>query len=422
MGHILRKKTIVSAAFGLIIAAAAIMGHPVTVRAGIGMHGVSSMKTPAPDVLSVQPVQPGAAMPDADVQAVQPKAAMPDADVQAVQPEAARPDADAPVSLKVHFEDAGTPVEGVQLKFYKLAVFDQDGGLVPEQRFSGYSVTDVIDRMGMTSAALTLEGYVGMDMLEPDHTATTSAEGVAEVTEGISQGLYLMIGGIREQGENRYMPAPAIISLPTFDEAQGRWLNDVEVTAKYTVESSSIKEKNRTAIKIWVDDEDKEGQRPDNVEIVLIEDDSSIESTINLSLDNDWRHEWRGLDASHKWTVSERQVLRYIAGVEQKEDIFSITNIYGGGDGPSHVNPPLETTEAAETTDAEPASEPPQTGETPEPDSQSTEPGTGYAGSMESPTDPGSGMLPKTGQLWWPVFVLLVAGVCFILIGLSRRR
>lgn len=330
-------------------------------------------------------------------------------------PDAAEaPDVNSPVTLKLHFEHNGEPIESVPLKLYRLAVYNPDGELVCEPRFSQYEIMTILDKVSISSAALTLEGYVGMDMLKPDILVETSPEGVAEVKDGLVQGLYLVLGGIREQGENRYLPAPIIISLPSFDEASGQWLYDVEAMAKFEVESTSIKDRTRSPIKIWRDDDDEAKHRPDYVEVVLIQDDSTIEDSIRLSIENDWRFEWNGLDASHKWTVAERQVLRYIAAVEQVGDYFSIINIYGGGDRPTNINPPLESTEAPETPD-EP--ETPQTDEQP-----STEPPTGDGGTMERPPDNGGGMLPKTGQLWWPVLVLGVVGVCFILIGISRRR
>ena len=38
------------------------------------------------------------------------------------------------------------------------------------------------------------------------------------------------------------------------------------------------------------------------------------------------------------------------------------------------------------------------------------------------PVTPGPPILPQTGMLWWPVPVLLCAGLLSLLIGISRRR
>lgn len=42
----------------------------------------------------------------------------------------------------------------------------------------------------------------------------------------------------------------------------------------------------------------------------------------------------------------------------------------------------------------------------------------------EKPTTPSKPdtSLPQTGQLWWPVPVLLAVGLLFVVIGLIRRR
>jgi LPXTG-motif cell wall-anchored protein len=37
-------------------------------------------------------------------------------------------------------------------------------------------------------------------------------------------------------------------------------------------------------------------------------------------------------------------------------------------------------------------------------------------------TPPSGGKLPQTGQLWWPVAVLLAAGVILLGVGVFRRR
>ncbi len=38
------------------------------------------------------------------------------------------------------------------------------------------------------------------------------------------------------------------------------------------------------------------------------------------------------------------------------------------------------------------------------------------------PDTPKGGKLPQTGQLWWPVPVLLLAGLVLVIVGLLRRK
>lgn len=40
----------------------------------------------------------------------------------------------------------------------------------------------------------------------------------------------------------------------------------------------------------------------------------------------------------------------------------------------------------------------------------------------ENPDQPGNPTLPQTGQLWWPVPVLVAGGLLLIVIGVLRRR
>jgi hypothetical protein len=53
-----------------------------------------------------------------------------------------------------------------------------------------------------------------------------------------------------------------------------------------------------------------------------------------------------------------------------------------------------------------------------EKESSSTTSSTTGSSSGSSSTE----TLPQTGQLWWPVFVLIAAGAAFLLAGVARRH
>ena len=93
---------------------------------------------------------------------------------------------------------------------------------------------------------------------------------------------------------------------------------------------------------------------------------------MKLNAANNWRYTWTDLDSRYAWKVVEKELEGYTVTVTREGVTFVVTNTYG------------ETIEDNET--------------------------------------PLSGELPKTGQLWWPVPVLIAAGLLFIIIGLARRR
>ena len=87
--------------------------------------------------------------------------------------------------------------------------------------------------------------------------------------------------------------------------------------------------------------------------------------------------------SSYTWTVVEKENSGYTVQVERDGITFVITNTY--------VPEEPEPTEPTEPTPTKPT----------------------------NPTKPN---LPQTGQLWWPVPVLLIAGLLFVILGLIRRR
>lgn len=111
--------------------------------------------------------------------------------------------------------------------------------------------------------------------------------------------------------------------------------------------------------KVW-NDAAHESERPNKVEVELLCDGVVIDTVI-LEEACGWKHEWVDLDSGFTYTVREKTVLdKYKTAIHQDGNSFVITNTYS--------------------------------------------------------------VIPQTGQLWWPVPVLLAAGLLMILLGLLRRR
>ena len=101
-----------------------------------------------------------------------------------------------------------------------------------------------------------------------------------------------------------------------------------------------------------------------------------IVDTVSLTAENNWRYVWDELDAGCRWEVVEKECPGYTVKVEKSGVTFTLTN--------THV--PSET--------------PPK-----KPDPAAPKP-----------------RLPQTGQLWWPVPLLLQAGLGLLIVGLRQRR
>ena len=97
-----------------------------------------------------------------------------------------------------------------------------------------------------------------------------------------------------------------------------------EVDWVFTVESFSYTR--LTVQKKWDDNRNKDGIRPDSVEVTLYDGDKAVE-TVVLNKDNKWKHTWTELDADGKWTVKETNIPKdYTPSYKVKGDVVTITN------------------------------------------------------------------------------------------------
>ena len=117
-----------------------------------------------------------------------------------------------------------------------------------------------------------------------------------------------------------------------------------------------------------------------------VEGNTTVVDRQTLTKENQWSYTWKNLSAQMRWSVSEAEVPKgYTVAVTREGNTVVLTNTAkkpGKSDG--EANPPSKRT----------------TGKT---------------------TDNTSDKLPQTGQLWWPVLVLLFAGAICLLVGRILR-
>ena len=118
-------------------------------------------------------------------------------------------------------------------------------------------------------------------------------------------------------------------------------------------------------VKKW--ENDTEEDRPSSIQVQLYQNNNPYGNIVQLNKDNNWRHSWKGLDPKATWHVVEKEYIEYSVIVERKGNTFLIHNTYI-----YDVPPP-----------------PP---------------------------------LDDTGVLWWPVPILIVGGLFFILLGVMQTK
>ena len=302
---------------------------------------------------------------------------------------AGRIDLDREAALTISYQDGSAPLSGAEFRIYLVASVDETGELTPADDFDSFQV-DIRGKNDEAWRALasTLEGYVLRDGVAPADSGRTDTDGQLHFpTDGrkLTPGLYLVLGSRHTQGGQRYDSMPFMVMLPTQDTERNAWVYDVLVSPKF--EASAIPDTpsaiTRKVLKVW-DDAGSEKDRPTEVTVQLLRD-GAVYDTVTLSAGNGWSHTWSGLDDSCTWTVVEKECEGYTVRVEREGITFVMTNTY-----------------AAEIPD-DPTPEAPLP---PDP---------------AKPT-PGGPTLPQTGQVWWPVPLLLMTGLLLLAVGLFRRR
>ncbi|MDO4940837.1 MAG: Cna B-type domain-containing protein, partial [Erysipelotrichaceae bacterium] len=97
------------------------------------------------------------------------------------------------------------------------------------------------------------------------------------------------------------------------------------ITNNHESETVSLK-----VIKVWDDDNDSNGYRPESINVQLYLDDKAIEGkTIQLDASNNWTGTFTGLTKDNKYTVKEVDVPnRYIDRYSLNDNEITITNTY----------------------------------------------------------------------------------------------
>lgn len=276
-------------------------------------------------------------------------------------------DRNAPVSLTISAQYGDLSLEGMKFYAYQISSMEETGELTVNDRYE--TEREELDIRGKNDSAWAkmaerLERKILLErtILE-DATAETDEKGVA-VFSGLSQGLYLIRAeGVEQQGYV-YTSSAFLAVLPEQDGKENEWNYQVVVHAK--PERSPVTA-DYQVVKLWKDDCHID-LRPKSIEVTLY-CDGQVYDTITLPENGRWEHTWKNLSVNHHWTVVEEQQKGYEKPqVSRSGNVFTIINV---------CNQPVTFHESG---------------------------------------------LPQTGQLWWPVPMLLSAGLLLMVMGVIRRK
>ena len=270
-------------------------------------------------------------------------------------------------------------IPGVKASIYKVADLDEYAQFTLTSDFSasGADLNTNLSQEDWANLAVSLEDYVEQKQLKPMDEKTGGDDGTVRFT-GLKPAMYLLIFG---EGIHKDFPnirvgfQTALLSMPNrgkntanvFDlDASGVWDYDYTVIPKPYEQHPAGRLQ-----KIWDDDNDAAKKRPKTLDVV-IEYKDGVKQTLTLSAEKGWILDFEPASLSEIKKVTEPKLSDYYKQVkwEQTGITVQVTNKY---------------------TKPSPAPNPPEP-------------------------------LPQTGQLWWPVPVLLIAGAVLVLSGILRRR
>ncbi len=287
-------------------------------------------------------------------------------------------------SLTVSYQDGSVPLVGAGFSVYLVATADESGAHTATETFARYPLRiQDADDAARRMLASTLEGYTLRDCITPTGSGITDSQGMLRFPDdshALVPGLYLVLGTRHRQGGKIYDAQPFLVQLPMWDEEKQTWNYDAAVAPKFTSRSDSATSVAVTykVLKVWEDD-GHEKDRPEQIEVDLLRD-GAVYDTVTLNAANNWRYVWENLDGVYRWLVVEKEPGGYTVEVTQEGTTFVVTNTWEAPDTPPATDPTV-----------------------PEP-------------------TPGKPSLPQTGQLWWPVPLLVCGGLLLIVVGLLRRR
>lgn len=299
-------------------------------------------------------------------------------------------DLSQPGSLMLQYQYDGNALSGVRVRIYRVADISAQGEFTlispynDPTRFPVDQIRHVTDQTTWQEITKPIEAYVYTNGVAPTASGTTSGDGRLTFTD-LTLGLYLVVSDTLEvPSENcSYRFDTYLTAIPELDE-KGNWVSpSVDVIGVPKCEKINHPDGGRQTItyavyKRW-DDAGYEMLRPQYV-VINIYRDGSLYATVQLSDSNGWAYSW-SYEEGHSWSVSEAVSGDYMISETTSGNATFLYNRYRPGE---VLGEDRERAEDGEVL--------------------------------------GDSRLPQTGQLWWPMLPLILAGLCLIIVGSAFLR
>ena len=373
-------------------------------------------------------------------------------------------DVDRRCEFQIEMFEDGVPLRGMTFNIYHVADMNPDGtyGKV-DPRFADYKIDPNFKNQNeWLRFASTLEMSIIRDGISSDAKRVTDEDGMISI-DNLSTGLYMVSGLDYRHDNHLHEVNPFMVTLPT--KIDGNWQYDILSHPKYPGEVEVPKKVSYNVVFLW-DDEGKEDQRPDSVEIALVKMNNSgvsnysrrkstrslvnqcyafeendvneygvVVDTATIYADTGWKHTWKNIDYGWEYDIVTDELQDYYitAAYDKHTFIFRHRNIEcisegefedpfakpnddsssNGNNEDEHTSGGVVDSNANGESDKNMGS-----------DIEKIDQNKNSSASKDN-TSSNNGRkdkLPQTGQLWWPVPLMILVGLILCMIGIVRRR
>lgn len=289
--------------------------------------------------------------------------------------------------LVVEYYDNGKPIVNAGFQIWQVGTMEY-GEIHYKEPYSEYHVsTTMVD----TLPAL-LADYISRDQVAPDASRVTDEKGACRF-DGLDDGMYLISGPEQKQlisgmnpaesdaapHEKTYYPQPLLVEV-----AAGKTL----IVEPKMLTLQATERDTLSVVKVWEQDDKSEGSHPEKISVDLLEN-GSVKETIELSDQNEWAHTWNIPVNGATWSVVESSVPE---GYELSSEIVDGTIIL--------TNKKVQPKDTVKGEIDSPTKLPDNTD-----------------GTKQNPTKGGSGKLPQTGMLRYPILLLIAGSIITAVTG-----
>ena len=281
-------------------------------------------------------------------------------------------DKDKNIALTVVYQEGGKAIAGAPVQLYKIASMDKNFHITADPTFAGFRSDIENENTRWDVLSVSLLKHILAETIPCDDETKINTSGLALFPTGeavLKPGVYLLHCPNYRYNGRIYYASPVIISLSNY-RADGQLTNRVTANIKYY---SALDLPIELVVEKKWDDAGYEEKRPDKIIVDLLKEEIVVsDAEVELSDKNNWKAAWTDLDPVYDWDVKERAVSGYTAAynespVEDYVKTITITNTY-----------------------------------------QTSSSGGGGSSSQK---------LPQTGQLTWPIPVMIVTGSVLLALG-----